>query len=254
MQARDGAHSGSDRNSWDLDELAGAPRLADWMFEQFADAASGKVIEVGAGIGTFSSRLLDAGVDELLLIEPDPACAATLRRRFARNRTVRIAAESVPSSPQLDGAVGSADFVLCQNVLEHIEDDESALAAMAAALRPGGRLALLVPAHPRLFGSLDVAYGHHRRYTREVLARLAEAAGLEVRDLYTFNALGIAGWWVKSKRGATRLGAGSLAAYEALVRFWRPIERWVRVPWGLSLILHAERPDGGGSKRHRWPI
>jgi SAM-dependent methyltransferase len=213
------------------------------MFEQFADAARGKVIEVGAGIGTFSSRLLEAGVDELLLIEPDPACAAALRRRFGRNPAVRIAAESVPGSPRLDRAAGSADFVLCQNVLEHVEDDEAALAAMAAALRPGGRLTLLVPAHPRLFGSLDRAYGHHRRYTRDGLAELAAATGLEVRDLYSFNALGIAGWWVKSKRRATRLGAGSLAAYESLVRCWRPVERRVRLPWGLSLILHAERPD-----------
>ena len=240
---RNGAGSGSEQSGWDLDELAGAPRLADWMFEQFADAAHGRVIEVGAGIGTFSARLLDAGVTELLLIEPDPACAATLDRRFGRNQIVHIAAESVPNSPQLDGAAGSADFVLCQNVLEHIENQEGALAAMAAALRPGGRLTLLVPAHPRLFGSLDLTYGHHRRYTPELLAGLAGRAGLEVRDLYSFNALGIAGWWVKNRRGATRLGARSLAAYETLVRAWRPIERRVRMPWGLSLILHAERPD-----------
>jgi SAM-dependent methyltransferase len=230
-----------ERGAWDLDALARAPRLADWMFEQFSDAVQGRVIEVGAGIGTFTTRLLDKGVNQLLLIEPDPVCAATLERRFGRNHAVRIASESLPDSSELERAAGSADFLLCQNVLEHIKDDEEALVVMAGALRPGGRLTLLVPATPRLFGSLDVAYGHHRRYTAEVLLGLAERTGLGVRDLYPFNALGIPGWWLKGRWGSRQLGARSLAAYEALLRLWCPIERRVRMPWGLSLILHAER-------------
>jgi SAM-dependent methyltransferase len=231
------------RDAWDLDELAGARKLADWMFEQFADAAKGSVIEVGAGIGTFSERLIAAGVDELLLIEPDPGCSAVLEERFGRNEIVRVAAEAVPDSPHLAQAAGSADFVLCQNVLEHIEDDEQTVAALAMALRAGGRLMVLVPAHPRLFGSLDRAYGHHRRYRRGQLAGLAVHAGLEIRDLYSFNALGIPGWWFESRLGSTRLRPRSLAAYEAVLPIWRPIERRMRMPWGLSLILHAERPS-----------
>lgn len=227
---------------WDLDELAAAYRLADWMFEQFADALNGRVIEVGAGIGTFSQRLLRAGVNELLLVEPDPACVTVLERRFGADDRVQIAAEALPDSPRLAAAAQSADFVLCQNVLEHIADHGAAVSAMAAALRPGGRLTILVPAHPRLFGSIDRAYGHHRRYTRALLSELVEQAGLEVLDLYSFNLLGIAGWWVKSRGGATRLGKRSLAAYEALVPFWRPIEKRVRLPWGLSLIVHARSP------------
>jgi SAM-dependent methyltransferase len=240
-----------ERTARDLEQLAGASRLADWMFEQFACAVRGRVIEVGAGIGTFSERLLEAGVEELLLIEPDPTCSAELRRRFGGNDMVDIATEALPDSPRLDNAAGSADFVLCQNVLEHIEDHEAAAAAMAAALRPGGRLTLLVPAHPRLFGSLDRAYGHHRRYTPALLAEVAASADLRVLDLYSFNTLGIPGWWVKTRRGASGVGTRSLAVYEALLRVWRPIERRVRMPWGLSLILHAQRANPGASETAR---
>ena len=39
------------------------------------------------------------------------------------------------------------------------------LRAIAGALRPGGRLGLLVPANPKLYGRLDRGYGHVRRYT-----------------------------------------------------------------------------------------
>jgi SAM-dependent methyltransferase len=128
-------------------------------------------------------------------------------------------------------------------VLEHIEDDAAALAAMARALRPGGRLTVLVPAHPGLYGPLDRAYGHHRRYTRERLRGIVERAGLEVERLYRFNALGVPGWWVRNRTGADGIGRGPLRVYEALLAAWRPVERRLEPPVGLSLVVHARRPD-----------
>ena len=128
---------------FDLERLAHARRLCDWMFSQFEDAAHGTVVEIGAGIGTFSERILRTGVDRLVLVEPDPACARVLRARFGENPRVLLMEESVPGSTRLANLELEADFVLCQNVLEHIEDDDGAVAAMARALRPGGRLGLL---------------------------------------------------------------------------------------------------------------
>jgi SAM-dependent methyltransferase len=151
--------------------------------------------------------------------------------------------ETLPESPSLAAAAGQYDFVLCQNVLEHIEDDAGAAAAMAAALRPGGRLGILVPAHPRLYGAMDSKFGHHRRYTRDRLRSVVEGAGLELTDLYSFNLLGVLGWWAKKRSGATQLGARSLALYERIVVLWRPVEGRLRPRWGLSLIAHGRRPE-----------
>src|SRR5438093_13358077 len=75
---------------WDLENLARARRLCDWMFEQFAWAARGACAEIGAGIGTFSARLLDAGVESLLLLEPENACGNILDKRFADDSRVRV--------------------------------------------------------------------------------------------------------------------------------------------------------------------
>jgi 2-polyprenyl-3-methyl-5-hydroxy-6-metoxy-1,4-benzoquinol methylase len=225
-----------------LEALADARRLCDWMYEQYAPYVHGSVAEVGAGIGTFSERMLAGGAERLLLLEPDPACIGVLERRLGTNASVRVAAEGLPGSPAL--AEAGLDLVVCQNVLEHIEDDQGSIDAMAAALAPGGRMTLLVPAHPRLYGPLDDAYGHYRRYTRRRLRLLFERAGLEVTDLYSFNLLGVAGWWVTNRRPGAVVNPRSLAVYEALVRFWRPIERRLRPPWGLSLIVHARRPEG----------
>lgn len=229
-------------DSWDLEELASAERLADWMFAQFADLIGGNVVEVGAGIGTFSERLLAHGAKNLLLLEPNPHCMRELERKFSRHEGVRLAAEALPESAVLSAAHGTADLVVCQNVLEHIEDDFGAASAMAAALRPGGHLVVLVPAHPNLYGSLDKQYAHRRRYTRRRLKMVVASSGLQIADLYSFNLLGVPGWWLKSKLAASELGHHSLAAYEALVRVWRPIEQRIRPPWGLSLVVRARRP------------
>jgi SAM-dependent methyltransferase len=212
------------------------------MFEQVPRDPGPRVLEVGAGIGTFSARLLDAGAQRLLLIEPEPACVAALEQRFGSDARVEVRAELLPDAPSLRANSGAFDFALSQNVLEHIRDDAAALAAMAGALRPGGRLMALVPAHPRLYGSLDRAYGHERRYTRQRLRSIVTAAGLEIERLYSFNALGILGWWARSRSGARGIGASSLRAYESLLAVWRPIERRVELPVGLSLIVHARRP------------
>lgn len=227
---------------WDLQNLARAHRLGDWMFEQFSRFATGDVVEVGAGIGTFSERLLGAGAESLLLVEPEPACAQELRSRFGADPRVEVTEDVLPESAALDARAGRADFVVCQNVLEHIDDDAASVAAMGAALRPGGHMTLLVPAHPRLYNRLDRSYHHHRRYTRERLAGLVEGAGLELEGLYSFNLLGIPGWWLQGFRESPGIDTRSLRIYEALLRVWKPVERRLRLPWGLSLIAQASRP------------
>jgi SAM-dependent methyltransferase len=229
---------------WDLRNLAEATRLCDFMVEQFPARIGRSAVEVGAGIGTFSQRLLDRGVDDLLLIEPEAICVSELEERFGGDPRVQVRAELLPEAPSLAKRPASFDFALSQNVFEHIEDDHGAVAAMARALKPGGVLMALVPAHPRLYGPLDRAYGHFRRYTPERLRSIVEAAGLEVERLYRFNALGTLGWWAKNRREASDIGSSPLKVYEALLAAWAPIERRIDVPVGLSLIVHARRPGG----------
>ena len=225
---------------YDLAALAEARRLADWMFSQFAPSVRGAVAEIGPGLGTFSERILAAGVDRLVLVEPAPAAADHLRGRFGSDPRVTVSAQTLPGASALMPA--RFDFVLAQNVLEHIEDDADAAAEVGRSLRPGGRFGVLVPAHPRLYSALDAAYGHHRRYTPARLRGILEDAGLDVLELHPFNLLGMAGWWAKKVTRSTQLDTRSLRAYEQLVRLWRPVEEAVHPPWGLSLVAVAERP------------
>jgi SAM-dependent methyltransferase len=138
------------------------------------------------------------------------------------------------------------DTIVCINVLEHVRDDAGALRRLAAMLAPGGALALLVPAHPALYGAYDRLDGHFRRYTRAGLRRLLEAAGLRVRRLHFLNAPGAVGWWVQYRllRRAVH-GPAQFGAMNRILPWVRALESRLHPPFGLSLVAVAERgaPD-----------
>jgi SAM-dependent methyltransferase len=226
---------------WDLHHLARAHRLIDWTAENVHRHARGAIAEVGAGIGTYSERLLARGARELLLLEPDDICADVLQSRFGDDPRVVVSEDQLPDSPLLRERAGSLDAVISQNVIEHIEDDYAAVAAMAASLRPGGVMSLQVPANPSLYNELDRVYGHYRRYDERRLRDVVTAAGLDVIEVRHFNLLGVLGWVANRNRSKPRVGPRSLAVYEALVKAWRPVEDRFRPRRGLSLIIHAAK-------------
>jgi len=227
---------------WALQRVEAATRLQNWMFAVLGPTRPGSAIKIGAGIGTFSSRLLEAGATPLLLVEPEPVFVEELERRFGDDARVQIVPEALPDSPTLRERAGTARYAPCENVLDHIEDDVGALTVVVGALEPGGEVAVLLPAHPFLHGRLDVQFGHFRRFPRARLRSLISAAGAELTSLRTFNTLGVPGCWIAGRTHALDITAGSLRVYEALVRFWRPVEDALRPPVGLSLVAWDRRP------------
>lgn len=223
----------------ELRHLANASRYCDWLFDQFDAYVHGRVAEVGAGIGTFSERILARGVHDLLLVEPEAECAETLQHRFEQDPRVSLSRDELPDAPSLSAE--GFDLVVCQNVLEHISDDRGALATMSAALVKSGHLALIVPALPRLYGPLDEAYGHRRRYAASDVAEIVRATGLQIETLRHLNAPGIGAWWLKNRRPGARVGPGALQAYERVVQVERPIESRATPPKGLSLVCIASK-------------
>jgi len=120
-------------------------------------------------------------------------------------------------------------------VLEHVDRDTEALETIRIALAPGGRLLLLVPAHPALYGNIDRALGHERRYRRADLHRLLEQTGYQVEAVKPVNPIGALGWFVSSRvLGRDRIPKGPLRFYDAVVPVLRVVEA-IPLPFGLSL-------------------
>lgn len=226
---------------FDLDELAGATGLANWMFDQFADSVAPAVIEVGPGVGTFTERLLGAGVERLHLVEIDQRLCDHLAGRFGADPRVTIACEALPEAPSLAATPGEWGLVLCQNVLEHIEDDHTTLADFARVLPPGGHLVLLVPSMKALYGTLDKHLNHFRRYSMEELRAAVTAAGFEIETLRFLNRPAVFGWWLSSRVLKRRvMPKGQLKAFKWAMPLLR-LEEKTEPGFGLSLLVLARR-------------
>lgn len=221
-----------------LERIAAAPAFNRWMYDRLARWIGARVLEVGSGIGNMSRYFVDR--PSVVLTDTEPAYREALTRRFGALPHVRVTALRLPELPP-DLEREAFDAIVCLNVLEHIQNDRDSLAAMRELLAPGGRLVLLVPALPALYGSLDRALGHYRRYTPALLQARYREAALEMRHLEWFNLAGIPGWWFVGRVLARELiPGGSLSLYNALVPLFR-LERLL--PWriGQSLIAIGER-------------
>jgi SAM-dependent methyltransferase len=219
-----------------LADIAGARNYNDWLFGRARPHLGRRVLDAGAGIGTFSSLAAAAGAD-VTALEPDPAFVERLRE-LDGVRAVEAPAEAIPSG------LGPFDSVLCLNVLEHIRDDEAALRGFRDALLPGGALLLLVPAHPRLYGGYDRAAGHVRRYDAPTLRSRLRAAGFDVETLRHVNPVGGLGWLLRVRlRRRDEWPSGSFRTFDRLVPVVRHLDR-VPLPFGLSLWAVARRPTG----------
>jgi len=183
----------------DLEALADIPNYQSWILSHFRPYLHGRVLEIGAGIGTLSARYRDQ-VDTAVLLEPAPNLIGELRSKFAGDAGVTVVDKRLEDA-RADGTLrdGSFDAIVLINVLEHIDDDAAMLAHLHALLAPGGALLLFVPALQWLFGSLDTLVGHRRRYVKPQIRSLVEQAGFAVRDLRYFDALGVLPWYVTGR-------------------------------------------------------
>lgn len=124
------------RNAVVWDELAAVAAAAATAAQTL------DVVDVGGGTGGFAVPLARLG-HRVTVVDPSPDALAALQRR-AGERGVAVRAVQGDAAGLLDVvAPGRADLVLCHGVLERVDDPAPAVAALAAALRPGGSLSLL---------------------------------------------------------------------------------------------------------------
>jgi SAM-dependent methyltransferase len=135
-----------------------------------------EVLNAGAGAGTLTVKLVDAGL-RVTSVDASPALCewtrAALRARGADGgNPVRCG-----DLARLDLPDAAFDAAVCAEVLEHLDDDRATLSELARVLRPGGLLLVTVPANPDRYDWTDRWAGHRRRYEAPVLEARMRAAG-----------------------------------------------------------------------------
>ena len=143
------------------------------LLDLFLSASPGpRVLDGGAGQGTMSSRLEKLGFE---VTSTDVSVAAV---EFLRKNLSGAVLEA--DLGELPFADATFDAAVLGEVLEHVDDDRGALTELARVLRPGGVLAVSVPANPALYGPSDEWAGHVRRYTRPALIEACTSSGFTV--------------------------------------------------------------------------
>jgi SAM-dependent methyltransferase len=226
----------------DQQRLAAARNYFAWQARLVTRELGQRVLEVGCGMGNFTGLLLDR--EAVLAVDIDTECLLRLHSRYPDKPNLHVFSNNVADSGFTDLVRYQPDSCVCLNVLEHIEDDEAALRHMAASIKPGGAIVLLVPAFPSLYGPIDRNLRHYRRYTRSSLRKLARVVGLQVGKLHYVNFIGFFGWWLNSH--IFRREAQSQRQIAFFDRWIVPVqshlENLIPPPFGQSLLAVLKCP------------
>ncbi len=222
-----------------LQTMSLSPRFNRWMADVIRPFIGNRVLEVGAGIGNLTSQLLPR--DAYFATDIAPLHLDFLHRRFSQSSIVQVRKADLTHRQDFD-AIKEVDTVICLNVLEHIEDDIAALHTLYEVLDHGGRLIILVPQGRSLYGSLDRAIGHFRRYTPRDLEEKLRSVGFEITRTFQFNKPGVPGWYLNGRVfGRSTLSKWQMKIFDHLVWLFRQIDHLL--PWpGLSVISIARKP------------
>ena len=223
-----------------LNNLAGTPQYLNWLARVIRPYLGDTILEIGAGIGTLSGSLMGKRL-RYVAAEREPLYLHALRNRFLRTPNVEVRSLEPASGASYAGLERQFESVLCVNVLEHEEDPDQVLGSLRDCLVDNGRLLVLVPQGPGLFGPLDRTLGHRRRFSKGELTRLVTAAGFEVEHVHQLNKISMPVWWIFGKiLSRNKINKLSLKVFDKTVWFWRRVD-WL-IPWrGLSLVVVAKK-------------
>lgn len=222
----------------------GRRALLGQVLEQLAHPRL-RIVDVGFGTGAMLDFLARYG-------EPVGIDGSLEAIAFARTRSSRpmIAGDML----HIPLCTGSVDLVTAFDVIEHLEDDATAIGELARICRPGGHVLITVPAFPFLWGNQDAVSHHKRRYTGRQLGQRVAQSGLRIQLLTYFNTL------LFPLIAAVRIGRRLSRTPERLRSDFsmtttgrvndllaailgiegRLIKRW-RLPFGVSLLCLAQR-------------
>jgi SAM-dependent methyltransferase len=235
-------------------------------FDRLGVRAGERVLDLGCGFGRHAYEAMRRGASvvacDLGLAELKEVLSvyAAMRQESELPDAVACLAANGDGT-RLPFAAGSFDRVMASEVLEHIPDDGAAFDELARVLRPGGVLAITVPAWlpERICWALSdeyhapaVAGGHVRIYTEPELRTKLRAAGLEPGGAHHSHALHSPYWWLRCALGPNRP-----IDHNALVRAYHRLLCWeierqpavLRIAGrvldpviGKSLVVYARKP------------
>ena len=228
-----------------LQAIKDADAFNSWMYGQIAPYIESPVLEIGSGIGNISKCCFEDG-HSLVMTDIRLEYIEFLKENFSEQQQDILKLDLVDENfeKKYKSYFGKFKTVFALNVIEHIEDDILAIQNASKLLCAGGKLIILVPAHPLLYNKIDRNLFHFKRYGFGDLGKLMKSSPLKLESVKGFNSLGIAAWiygGLFSRKGV--IAGGDMKFYNRLVPIAKWIDKIIFFKLGLSLIAVSRKVD-----------
>ncbi len=220
-----------------LESMNQAAWFNQWTLNRFKSYLRGDILEVGCGIGNFTGTLAKYG--KVWAIDINESYIKELKTTDSQ---ANVGVGNIEKGEYFFGN-RKFDIAVCLNVLEHTENDNVALVNLYQLLKKGGRLILIVPSSPFLYGEIDRSIGHFRRYEKINLIKKLEDLDFKIIRSLRLNLLGAIGWFISGKiMKDTIVKKWKIKIFDFLARIVLPIEDFIEPPIGTSILIIAQKP------------
>ncbi|GFG95870.1 class I SAM-dependent methyltransferase [Mycobacterium timonense] len=205
-------------------------------FDRLGIGPSSKVIDVGCGAGRHAFEAYRRGADVIAFDrdEDELRSVDTILRAMADNGEAPAGASAkvvVGDALKLPYADQTFDCVIASEILEHVPQDDVAIAELIRVLKVGGTLAVSVPRWlpERVCWLLSDEYhanegGHVRIYRANELRGKILGGGMELTHTHHAHALHSPFWWLKCAVGVSNTDHPAVTAYHRLL-VWDLMQR-----------------------------
>jgi SAM-dependent methyltransferase len=215
-------------------------RLDAWLCGLIEPYLGQRILDVGCGMGNIMGHFFNR--EKVVGIDISSTTIDCIKEQFKGYDNILAFKYDVTSSEFLNLAKYNLDTAISLNVLEHVKNDECAIKHIFEILVPKGKLILVLPAHPSLYGSMDQSIGHCRRYTKSDLEFKLTQAGFKPILLRYINPLGALGWFINGRILHQRVPPiGQLRLFNYLTPLLVEIESRIQSPFGLSILSISEK-------------
>lgn len=221
-----------------------ATNYYQWLFDLCKDYVGNEIIDIGSGFGSYINFFK---TKKIIVVDLSPQVIEKIQKEYSvYNNLIALSGDICDVKFAKELSCSFIDTVICFNVLEHIQDDITALRNIHRILeRKHGNLIIVVPAHQFLYGQMDRLAGHYRRYSKRELAMKLKNSNFQIIKFFYFNSFGFIGWFLNNKilkheNLSAREINFQIRIYNKIIPAIKKVDRFLNLPFGQSLFTVAK--------------